>query len=218
MDASDGGDLMKKVLLLLLALLLCAPALAAGQPLVMDNADLLTQDACTSAFFDEAQKTSGNAKTSANFIIGEIAAKLKNTEDDLSSLKFTGAQLGGLVLLTDKGEINLNTAKKVLADMFETGEDAAVIVERKGLKQVNDTGAIKQIVVDVVKANPQSVEDIKNGKDKAKYKDVYLITPNASDNHETSVDGTHPDNYGYSLWYRSIEEPVRSILTQYGIN
>jgi len=131
------------------------------------DADLLTQDACTSAFFDEAQKTSGNAKTSANFIIGEIAAKLKNTEDDLSSLKFTGAQLGGLVLLTDKGEINLNTAKKVLADMFETGEDAAVIVERKGLKQVNDTGAIKQIVAEVVKANLQSVEDIKNGKDKA---------------------------------------------------
>ena len=71
-------------------------------------------------------------------------------------------------------------------------------------------------------AKAEAVEEmfyeIKNGKDKAKYKDVYLITPNASDNHETSVDGTHPDNYGYSLWYRSIEEPVRSILTQYGIN
>ena len=67
-------------------------------------------------------------------------------------------------------------------------------------------------------AKAEAVEEmfyeIKNGKDKAKYKDVYLITPNASDNHETSVDGIHPDNYGYSLWYRSIEEPVRYILAR----
>lgn len=53
---------------------------------------------------------------------------------------------------------------------------------------------------------------------KERYKDVYLITPNASDNHETSVDGTHPNNYGYSLWSRSIEEPVRKILAKYRIN
>ncbi len=131
------------------------------------DADLLTQDACTSAFFDEAQQTSGNAKTSANFIIGEIAAKLKNTDDDMSMLKFTGAQLGALVMLADKGEINLNTAKKVLATMFETGDDPNAIVQREGLKQVNDTGEIKQIVVEVIKENPQSVEDIRNGKDKA---------------------------------------------------
>ena len=85
----------------------------------------------------------------------------------MSMLKFTGAQLGALVLLADKGEINLNTAKKVLATMFETGDDPNAIVEREGLKQVNDTGEIKQIVVEVIKENPQSVEDIKNGKDKA---------------------------------------------------
>lgn len=50
-----------------------------------------------------------------------------------------------------------------------------------------------------------------------KYKDVYLITPNASEAHETSVDGTHPNNYGYTLWARSIEAPVRDILNKYGI-
>lgn len=51
----------------------------------------------------------------------------------------------------------------------------------------------------------------------SKYKDVYLITPNASDNHETSVDGTHPNCYGYTLWARSIEEPLLNILKKYGI-
>lgn len=50
-----------------------------------------------------------------------------------------------------------------------------------------------------------------------KYKDVYLITPNASDNHETSVDGTHPNCYGYTLWAQSIEAPVMAILNKYGI-
>jgi len=50
-----------------------------------------------------------------------------------------------------------------------------------------------------------------------KYKDVYLITPNASFNNETSVDGTHPDNYGYWLWEQSIEQPILDILKKYGI-
>ncbi len=131
------------------------------------DAELLTQDACTSAFFEKAQQVSGNPKACANFIIGDIAAKLKNTEDDISSLKFSGEQLGELIALVDKGEINLSTSKKVLAQMFETGEAPALIVEKQGLKQVNDSDAIKQIVLEVMKANPQSVEDIKNGKDKA---------------------------------------------------
>ena len=50
-----------------------------------------------------------------------------------------------------------------------------------------------------------------------KYKDVYLITPTASEAHETSVDGTHPSNYGYTLWAQSIEAPVMDILKKYGI-
>ena len=49
------------------------------------------------------------------------------------------------------------------------------------------------------------------------YKDVYLIYPNASAAHETSVDGTHPDDYGYYLWAKSIEGPVLEILAKYGI-
>ena len=53
-------------------------------------------------------------------------------------------------------------------------------------------------------------------KDK-KYKDVYFIRPDASDSHESSVDGTHPDDYGYYLWYKSIEKPVLKILRKYGI-
>ncbi|MGN0195408.1 MAG: SGNH/GDSL hydrolase N-terminal domain-containing protein [Candidatus Cryptobacteroides sp.] len=52
---------------------------------------------------------------------------------------------------------------------------------------------------------------------KERYKDVYLITPNASDNHETSVDGTHPGSYGYTIWTDSIKDEVLAILAKYGI-
>ena len=52
----------------------------------------------------------------------------------------------------------------------------------------------------------------------ARYKDVYYIRPNAcTDNHDASIDGTHPSNHGYRLWAESIEKPVRKILRKYGI-
>ena len=51
-----------------------------------------------------------------------------------------------------------------------------------------------------------------------KYKDVYFIVPNASlPSHDTSVDATHPDDYGYTLWAKSIEKPILKILRKYGI-
>ena len=131
------------------------------------DAELLTQDACTSTFFDEAAQISNDPKASANFINGDIAAMLKNTDDDLSSVAFSGSQVGALIKMVDADEINLKTAKKVLSIMFETGDDPSAIVEREGLKQVNDTDAIKQVVLEVIQENPQSVEDIKNGKNKA---------------------------------------------------
>lgn len=68
------------------------------------------------------------------------------------------------------------------------------------------------------KAKAVAVEELfAEIKSNPKYKDVYLITPNASDNHETSVDGTHPGNYGYTLWANSIEKQVLDILHKYEI-
>lgn len=70
----------------------------------------------------------------------------------------------------------------------------------------------------IEKAKAEAVEKMfKEILGNPKYKDVYLITPNASFNHETSVDGTHPDNYGYWLWEQSIEQPILDILKKYGI-
>ena len=70
-------------------------------------------------------------------------------------------------MLMDKGTISSAIAKKVFKKMFETGKDPKVIVEEEGLVQVTDENAIKEVVVKIIDANPQSVSDYKAGKDKA---------------------------------------------------
>ena len=74
--------------------------------------------------------------------------------------------LGGLVELIEDGTISGKIAKDVFADMFETGKDAATIVEEKGLKQVSDSGAIEAMIDEVIAANGDKVEEYRGGKDK----------------------------------------------------
>ncbi|MBR2570405.1 MAG: Asp-tRNA(Asn)/Glu-tRNA(Gln) amidotransferase GatCAB subunit B, partial [Paenibacillus sp.] len=86
---------------------------------------------------------------------------------DIDEVKLTGQGLGEMLGLLEKGTINNKIAKTVFKEMLETGKAPQVIVEEKGLVQISDTGAIKEIVEKVVAANPQSVEDFRAGKDKA---------------------------------------------------
>ena len=131
------------------------------------DADILTLDVATSKMFDDALKVSNNAKGIANFIIGDISAMLKGTDDDISSVKFDGTSLGELINEVDKKTINLTIAKKVLSIMMETGDSPKAIIEREGLTQMNNTDEIKALVLEIMQSNPQSVEDLKNGKQKA---------------------------------------------------
>ena len=72
-----------------------------------------------------------------------------------------------MIALIEKGTISTSAAKKVLSAMFENPEDPEKIVEKLGLVQVSDEGAIKEMIDEVLKNNPQSVADYKAGKDKA---------------------------------------------------
>lgn len=120
-----------------------------------------------SSFFENAIKETENIKSVANFLMGDISAYLNSQELEFSDIKFTPSNLASLVNLVDKGDINLSTAKKVLTEMFESGKEPQTIVEEKGLKQINDTGALKEMVEQILNDNPQVVEDLKNGKKKA---------------------------------------------------
>ena len=86
---------------------------------------------------------------------------------EYNELPFTAENLAKLIMLIDKGTISSAIAKKVLVELFENPKSPNVIIEEKGWIQISDEGAIKEVVVEILKNNPQSVADIKAGKDKA---------------------------------------------------
>ena len=131
------------------------------------DADILTSSIKTAKFFEEANDICNNPKAVSNWIMGDFTRMLNEKEIEIDESKVTSQNLAELITLIDKGTISSKIAKQVFEDMFETGETAKDIVEKKGLVQMSDEGAIKEIVQKVVDANPQSIADYKAGKDRA---------------------------------------------------
>ena len=131
------------------------------------DADILTSSKKSAKFFEEANDICNNPKAVSNWIMGDFTRMLNEKEIEIDESKVTAQNLAELITLIDKGTISSKIAKQVFEDMFETGENAKDIVEKKGLVQMSDEGAIKEIVQKVVDANPQSIVDYKAGKDRA---------------------------------------------------
>lgn len=129
------------------------------------DANIITGSKMLADLFDEASKNSNNPKSISNWIMGDLIRLLG--EKELDKVPFTGKDLASLVELIDSGKISSAIAKKVFEEMFETGKEPEVIVNEKGLVQISDEGAIKEIVMKVLQNNPQSIADFKAGKDKA---------------------------------------------------
>ncbi len=126
------------------------------------DANVLTLTRPMADYYEAAAKSSQDAKGVANWVTGELSGALKGraiTESPVSA-----QQVGELVSLIASGEISGKLAKEIFARMFETGEGARVIMEREGLKQISDTGALGKIIDDVIAANPKQVEQYKAGK------------------------------------------------------
>jgi len=118
------------------------------------------------ALFFEEIANSHDAKLSANWVINELLGALNKAEIKLENSPITAAQLGGLIALIEDQTISGKIAKDVFAEMFESGKDAALIVEEKGLKQLTDTGAIEALIDGVIADNPDNVAQYRAGKDK----------------------------------------------------
>lgn len=129
------------------------------------DSSVLIAERSRAAFYETAVG-SGDAKLTANWVINELLGALNKQGKALEDSPITAAQLGGLVGLIKDNTISGKIAKDVFAEMMETGQDAATIVETKGLKQVTDTGAIEKIVDEVIAENPDNVAAFKGGKDK----------------------------------------------------
>lgn len=131
------------------------------------DAGILTQSKALAAFFEECVNEKAKPKDVSNWLMGEVLRTLKENEEEIEDVKFAPKQLVSLISLVDKGTISNTIAKKVFKAMFETGKDPDAIVKEKGLVQVSDEGAIRDIINHVLDDNKQSVDDIKNGKNRA---------------------------------------------------
>ena len=132
------------------------------------DATTLTQSKAMAAYFEAAAQASGQAKLASNWIMGEISRRLNAGEAGIEQAPVAAAQLAELLKRIADGTISNNAARQVF-DALWTGEATGVdaVIEAKGLKQMNDSGALEKIVDEVIAANPDNVAQFKAGKDKA---------------------------------------------------
>ena len=129
--------------------------------------EIITNEKRMADLFEETVKLGAQPKKVSNWLMVETLRLLKEKEMDPADLRFSPAHLASLIEMTEKKEINSTVAKEVFEAMFESDVDPKVYVEEKGLKTVNDEGALQKTIEEVIANNPQAVEDFKNGKEKA---------------------------------------------------
>ena len=117
--------------------------------------------------FETTVKVCGNAKEAANWIMGDIMKLLNDTGKEPEEMDFTPEYLGQTILLVQKGVVNRNTGKKVLAAVFKENVDPQKYVKENGLEVVTDDGAVRKAIEEVIAANEKSVNEYKSGKEKA---------------------------------------------------
>lgn len=143
----------------------------------MDNYDLsaydagvLAADQATADYFEVAAKVSGEAKLAANWIMGDLAAQLNQTETAIAASPISAEQLAGLIKRLADGTISSKIAKQVFTAMWNGEGDADTIIEKGGLKQVSDTGALEKIIDEVIANSPQQVENYRKADEKKRPK------------------------------------------------
>jgi len=126
------------------------------------DAHVLTSTREISEYFERAAKAAGDPRLAANWVTGDLLGALKGR--DITESAVSPEQLGELVAFIAKGEISGKMAKDIFAKMFESGVSAASIIDREGLRQISDTGALEKIVDEVIAQSPKQVEQYKSGK------------------------------------------------------
>ena len=126
------------------------------------DAQVLTATRAMSDYFERVAETSGDPKTSANWVMGDLMGALKG--GDIEDSPVPAERLGELVALMKSGEISGKLAKEIFPKMVESGDSAAVIMDREGLRQISDSGALEKVVDEVIAASPKQVEQYRAGK------------------------------------------------------
>jgi aspartyl-tRNA(Asn)/glutamyl-tRNA(Gln) amidotransferase subunit B len=131
------------------------------------DATTLTQSKAMAAYFETAAKACGQAKLASNWIMGEVSRRLNAGELSIEHAPVNAAQLADMIGRIADNTISNSAAKQVFDALWTEGGEVDVIIEAKGLKQMNDTGALEAIVDEVLAANPKNVEEFRAGNSKA---------------------------------------------------
>ncbi|MED3563308.1 Asp-tRNA(Asn)/Glu-tRNA(Gln) amidotransferase subunit GatB [Bacillus xiapuensis] len=131
------------------------------------DAKVLTVIKETADFFEATVNAGADAKMASNWIMGEVSGYLNAEGKELHEVALTPEGLASMIKLIENGTISSKIAKTVFKELIENGGDAERIVKEKGLVQISDEGTLLKVIAEVLDANPQSIEDFKNGKQKA---------------------------------------------------
>jgi aspartyl-tRNA(Asn)/glutamyl-tRNA(Gln) amidotransferase subunit B len=131
------------------------------------DATQLTQSLALANYFEAAAKASGQAKLASNWITGELARRLNSQELSIEQSPVSAPTLAALVARIADSTISNSAAKQVFDGLWDGATDVDAIIEAKGLKQMNDTGALDAIVQQVIDKNEKNVAEFKAGNEKA---------------------------------------------------
>jgi aspartyl-tRNA(Asn)/glutamyl-tRNA(Gln) amidotransferase subunit B len=130
-------------------------------------ANLLTESREKAAFFERANEVCGSASLAANWVTGNVAALLNDRNLDFATAPVSADAVGTLLKRIEDGTISGKAAKDVLVAMADGEGDADTVIDKRGLRQISDSGALEAAVDQVLAANPRLVQEFKGGKEKA---------------------------------------------------
>jgi aspartyl-tRNA(Asn)/glutamyl-tRNA(Gln) amidotransferase subunit B len=132
------------------------------------DATMMTQSLSFARYYEAARNACRQPKLVANWLMGEVSRRLNTEGKDIADAPVQAGTLAALISRISDGTISNNGAKQVFEALWSgEGSDVDTLIEAKGLKQMNDTGALEAILDEVLAANAKSVEEFRAGKDKA---------------------------------------------------
>jgi aspartyl-tRNA(Asn)/glutamyl-tRNA(Gln) amidotransferase subunit B len=133
------------------------------------EANLLTESRARADFFEASVKLAGNAKTVANWLLGDLSRLMNDANLDFGEpeLKIGAESFSKVLQLLESGSITGAAAKEVLRETFETGKDPEAVVSERGLGRIQDEGVVLEAVRKVIAANEKAVADYRSGKTNA---------------------------------------------------
>ena len=131
------------------------------------DANLLANDRGLSTLFEKTNSIINDANTCANWILSELSRRLNEFEQSPSEMNLSVENFAKLISLAKENKINNNVAKKLLREIYETNENPEKLANERNLLQISDSSFLEEVVEEVIKENPESIEDIRAGKDRA---------------------------------------------------